>query len=222
MLKSYRALNAIYIGSTAPDPAHPIEHHSTPIHKACPYMVLVGSPPFPYLGLLFIYCLRVYSESESFPMIYEIIYKNCPDLTWKCFFTQTGIQIRFRRNLQFSKRLRTPLLWFCFLSEIFLDEIIVWELLLYSHPVFIVLFMIQLSWEWGAGEPRVDWIFGLCMKYIYVLYIWEYTVKKKIRCSGDYEILHEKVCDITQKLGKHELICAVSLIISCSITSYFV
>ena len=42
----------------------PVCHHSTDVHKACPYMVIVVSilnedapppPPFSYLGILFIY-----------------------------------------------------------------------------------------------------------------------------------------------------------------------
>ena len=48
-----------------PDPARRSRNHSTALHKACPYMVIVGSilnedapaPPLSYLGtsMLFIY-----------------------------------------------------------------------------------------------------------------------------------------------------------------------
>ena len=38
-----------------------------------------------------------------------------------------------------------------------------------------------------------------------------------MKCSGDSEILHEKVCDTKRKSGKHELIRVISRTISCSI-----
>ena len=47
-----------------------------------------------------------------------------------------------------------------------------------------------------------------------------HTVRKEIKCSGDSEILHEKVRDTTctRKSEKHEIIRVVSRTISCSIS----
>ena len=45
-----------------------------------------------------------------------------------------------------------------------------------------------------------------------------YTVKKKMKCSEDFEILHEIVSDTTRKSEKHEIICELSQTISYSIS----
>ena len=45
-----------------------------------------------------------------------------------------------------------------------------------------------------------------------------YTVNKEIKCSGDSEILHEIVRDITRKSEKHEPNRVISRTISCSIS----
>ena len=61
------------LGNVLANTYPPARHPSTAVHKACPYMVIDGlifnedapSPPFSYLGMLFIYELQ-YSQISSF------------------------------------------------------------------------------------------------------------------------------------------------------------
>ena len=50
------------------------------------------------------------------------------------------------------------------------------------------------------------------------IYNYIYVYKKKMKCSGNSEILHEIVHDTTRKSEKHELICVVSRTCLCSIS----
>ena len=53
---------------------------------------------------------------------------------------------------------------------------------------------------------------------VLTIYNYIYVYKKKMKCSGNSEILHEIVHDTTRKSEKHELICVVSRTCLCSIS----